>query len=178
MTNGSPENDETQDVEAVETSGGDAGPPSAEADSERMGPCGEGGVCDVYDCGGRPARFKHFGCARVACDADDDCPVGEASATAAWARVRTTPAVLGHVLRALGCGCGWAPLRAGLVSACREFGADGSALPSGPLFATPWPAAGCGLRQSVAERRPLREHRPRRRETVLLRIGFFPLRFA
>lgn len=35
-------------------------------------------MCDVYECGGRPARFNHFGCARVACDLDSDCPSGEA----------------------------------------------------------------------------------------------------
>lgn len=53
-------------------------PPSAEADCESDGPCAGEGLCEAYACGGRPARFNHFGCPRVACDADSDCPSGEA----------------------------------------------------------------------------------------------------
>ena len=53
-------------------------PPAAEADCESEGPCAGDGLCDVYECGGRPARYNHFGCPRVACDLDSDCPSGEA----------------------------------------------------------------------------------------------------
>lgn len=65
---------------------GQDGPPAAEADCEGVGPCAGDGLCDVYDCGGRPARYNHFGCARVSCDADEDCPSGEACFSLAFDR--------------------------------------------------------------------------------------------
>ena len=90
---GCDENTEEQppDMAAGEASTGpDAGgqdePPAAEADCEGEGPCAGDSLCDVYDCGGRPARYNHFGCARVSCDADEDCPSGEACFSLAFDR--------------------------------------------------------------------------------------------
>ena len=62
-------------------------PPSAEADCEGEGACAGGALCDVYNCGGRPARFNHFGCARVPCETDEACPVGEACFALAYDRI-------------------------------------------------------------------------------------------
>ncbi len=81
-----PEVDEAQDIATGGPSDEDGEPPSAEADCEGAGPCADGGLCDVYDCGGRPARFNHFGCARVGCDSDSDCPSGEACFALAFDR--------------------------------------------------------------------------------------------
>lgn len=61
-------------------------PPGAEADCEEEGACAEDSLCDVYDCGGRPARYNHFGCERVACELDEDCPSGEACFALAFDR--------------------------------------------------------------------------------------------
>lgn len=57
---------------------GQGDPPAAEADCEGEGACAGDNLCEVYECGGRPARYNHFGCPRVSCDTDEDCPSGEA----------------------------------------------------------------------------------------------------
>ena len=62
------------------------GPPGAESECEGEGACAEGRLCDVYACGGRPARFNHYGCPRVPCDGDADCPAGEACFVLAFDR--------------------------------------------------------------------------------------------
>jgi len=60
--------------------------PGAEASCEGEGACAEGGLCDVYDCGGAAARFNHFGCPRIPCERDDDCPSDEACFVLAFDR--------------------------------------------------------------------------------------------
>lgn len=65
---------------------GQGEPPGAEADCEGEGPCAGDGLCDIYDCGGRPARYNHFGCERVSCELDEDCPSGEACFSLAFDR--------------------------------------------------------------------------------------------
>ncbi|MBV1857902.1 MAG: hypothetical protein KUG77_05775 [Nannocystaceae bacterium] len=88
--------DENTDDTPLEMAGGEAStghdggrqdePPAAEAACEGEGACGGYNLCDVYDCGGRPARYNHFGCERVPCDADEDCPSGEACFSLAFDR--------------------------------------------------------------------------------------------
>ena len=58
--------------------GGTDEPPGAEDPCTGEGSCANEGVCDVYECGGPAAAFNHFGCPRVGCDDDGDCPTAEA----------------------------------------------------------------------------------------------------
>ena len=55
-------------------------------DDDDDGPCAGEKLCDAYSCGGRAARFNHFGCERLACSSDADCPSGEACFTLAFER--------------------------------------------------------------------------------------------
>ncbi len=75
-----------EDASTGDDSEGQDEPPAAEADCEGEGACAGDSLCDIYDCGGRPARYNHFGCERVSCDVDEDCPSGEACFSLAFGR--------------------------------------------------------------------------------------------
>ncbi|MGH1342881.1 MAG: hypothetical protein ACRBN8_15065 [Nannocystales bacterium] len=83
---GCDEDAEGSTAQAAGEADGQDQPPSAEADCEGDGACAGDELCDVYECGGRPARYNHFGCPRVSCDSDEDCPSGEACFSLAFDR--------------------------------------------------------------------------------------------
>jgi hypothetical protein len=74
-------------VEAPNATKSTDDPPGAEEACDGEGACAGEGLCEAYPCGGRPARFNHFGCRRVSCSTDADCPSGEACFTIAYERI-------------------------------------------------------------------------------------------